>query len=860
MQTHLIWSLLICSFHILDCLNQQIWPNPDPTYPVQILTAEDEERIKHVTVHFVGYSSGSYSSIKNLSKWPLSNIGANIALYSWLCQQISSHFSETKALTAPEADQKAFGFVGVNDTISTAELSAQVTARLGTLIPVIQKHQHLASTAANRWAKFLEGLEATYAIGSDDRLPNFLLGMYSSQQLHLNTLPDIVKMEELVKQNDMSSLKLDNQTLHIAHLRESILAGPISRGAEAMAISQGHRSPLFQHYSATRTLPMKQPYQINLCVPPHVHDSCNKTAIPAADSSTIPVRPQHDIPQHLQHPFHVLHDALGGRKKRDAVPHTTSTPDHTTSFVIGSRHCFWRWCRQHGADQLWQRVPDNSLRHISKRFVMMAVLAVASLVALLSSIATGAYTATEVHYIHSSLTSTDHAVQSLIHSVDILDHNVKRLDNKTDTLGQTMLDICKIIDLGSFERQIMSLDYRLTDYYESLSYTIMTNEQAFSDLRHASFPYSLADFTSLTKLYEELKVKARQIGQTLLLDGPTALFNTQTSLIFVDQQPLLISNVPTMARQEQPLEILKLSQTPLLLANTSFTYSSDYPIVVTDPARTFFQQMSTDQFKDCKHLRHQGQDYYYCQFNNGVFSKDVSSSCVMSLLTSSPSSSQTCSVTVGHLSDFVRQDSRDTFLMYAPEPDHLTIDCPGDGHRKMIPFQGFKKVKLTPGCVADTASHRVFLGLDEIHHRSLTTIARPIDPKYIFGGVTDNVPRALEIIEGHLNQLMRDNHPRRIGLGDAKDAISHALAKESLWYKLDSWKFEIILASSGLLMALTLMYFIIRFIQQHRQRRAIRRELEAEEREDPIIRNRPERDIHRALLPPGIVLPPGIRP
>ena len=309
-----------------------------------------------------------------------------------------------------------------------------------------------------------------------------------------------------------------------------------------------------------------------------------------------------------------------------------------------------------------------------------------------------------------------------------------------------------------------------------------------------------------------------------------------------------------MSESSQTLDILRLSLDPVLLSNTSFTYSSDYPVVITNKARTYFQELSNEQFSKCKHLTHTGRDFYFCQYNTGVFSKDVQSSCVMSLLHADPASSKTCKISIGHLSDYVKQVSHDTFLLYSPKADHLTVSCPRDGHRKMVPFTGFQRIQLEPGCMADTISHRIFRGLDEVHHRSLTTITRPINVQNLFSSLTSDVPKALSIIQGHLNQLMASNHPRSINLKDAQQAIAEALARESLWNRLQEHKFEIVMGVSGFLLTLTLLYFTVRFVLYRRRRQALQRELaqeqELQDQEPAIIRPVPVRDLRRALLAP----------
>ena len=830
--------------------------------PLNAYTADGAD-VSAVAVNFLGYSSGSFSTLKNISKWPLKALGSNIALYSYLCEQIAKHFTLENALAAPEAAQRTYTFMDASGAVTPEQIQAEVTRRIHNILPILSKHRQLSSSLASRWGKFLQGLESSYGLDSNEKLKNFLLGFYTAQQLHLEELPDIAKMEELIKTNALQ-LKQDNRTLQFAHIRESVLAGNISRHKEDQAVAFGHRSPLYQSFSSTGSFPMQKPHQVDLCVPPNVHPSCNTSAIP--DTPPPPPKPVEAIHKKIlqKHAdlldLHQYLNTLGGeRKKRETINHTTSIQDHETPFVVDVKnsYCFWRWCKQLGTDQPWQRVTDHQIRKLNKRFVFMAVLAVASIISLLSSIAVGSYAGAEISYIHKSLSSTDKAVSSLIHSMDVLDGNLHRLDRKTDSIGEELVNVCKVVDLVNFDKTVLTLDAGLTDYYNSMSEHILDHELAFSDLRRSSFPYTLADFSSLQRLYAELKTRARQIGQTLLLDSPTGLFQTQTTLFFADQNPYLLSSIPTMSEQSQPLEILRLSLDPVLLSNTSFTYSSDYPVVITNKERTFFQELTSDEFDNCKHLRHTGRDFYFCQYNSGVFSKDIKSSCIMSLLHSDPASSKVCQVTIGHLRDYVKQLDHETFLLYSPKEDHITVACPRDGHRKMIPFTGFHKIQLQPGCMADTVSHRIYRGLDEVHHRSLTTISRPIDVKQLFSSLTSNVPRALSIIQGHLEKLVADNHPVSINLDDAQQAIADALAREGFWNRIQEHKFEILMGISGLLLSLTLLYFTIRFVNVRRRRliqQREQRELEEEQFQQvpDIIRQPPVRDLRRALLPPGV--------
>ena len=119
--------------------------------------------------------------------------------------------------------------------------------------------------------------------------------------------------------------------------------------------------------------------------------------------------------------------------------------------------------------------------------------------------------------------------------------------------------------------------------------------------------------------------------------------------------------------------------------------------------------------------------------------------------------SPACSVKLGHLDDFASQLSPSTFLLYAEDPEHVTVQCPRTASHTET-FSGYSQITLDQGCTADTKSHRLFTVRDEIYFGSITQLQRPLDVSNIFSymGMT-NVGKALEIIQSHFQMQRQKN-------------------------------------------------------------------------------------------------------
>ena len=784
------------------------------------VTSVPYSSVRQISLEIVGKTSPGWLSLRNISPWALEQLSDNVALYHFMAERADRHFSLEIALTAPREDKKKFSFIKAATAVTDQVLQQKVEERMKVLRPIVDKHRQMARTVVSRWTTFLSALAVSQTADQKYSL-NFLNDKFMSQVSHLDEIPTLTQLDAEM-QTKAVELKAEKRHIKFDHIRGAIGADLKSLYEERAGFIQHGRSLSFKYYEEHKSFNFSKPSDVKLCDVDHLrHEDCAPPpAPPAGASTTTTPYPSHVISQadHIAITNPLLLNLTGlhhdgdpdGRKKRDTDQ-------------VANIYCYHHWCHIPGAG--WKMVQD---RHLVKR-QLLAPVAFLAVAALLASIGSFIYTAKEVEILHRDLGSTNAAVRNLITSMGIAQADIFGLNKKLDDSGDTIMDILRSLELREFETQISHYDSAMHFLFSEVTTAISSQIQAYADLRRRKFPFGISSISELSVLYDSLQKRSRSLNMELYLESAAAILNCDTYVAVFEGRPLLITEVPARNRNDEELQVIRLQDRPLVLVNTTISISDPKPVVITSSDFSYYRALTTKDFEKCKMFRFKADNWWWCGGEMSIFSKDLRNSCVMQILANNEEpTSPACSVKLGHLDDFASQLSPSSFLLYAENPEQVTVQCPRAASH-VETYSGYSQITLDQGCTADTKSHRLFTVRDEIYFGSITQLQRPLDVSNIFSymGMT-NIGKALEIIQSHFQTQRQQNQPRELQLDAAKNAIEQSIANEQWWTMMHHYKTEIFMIVSAIIFALVSSVAIYRCLRTRRRNQRMQRQLQEE--------------------------------
>ena len=822
MQKHLLSLWARSLFYLLWCHTSPYLSAADKYQPPRYnsekvpltVTSIPYSSVRQISLEIVGKTSPGWLSLRNISPWALEQLSDNVALYHFMAERADRHFSLEIALTAPRDDKKHFSFIKSDTAVTDELLQQKVEKRMKALRPIVDKHRQMARTVVSRWTTFLSALAVSQTADQKYSL-NFLKDKFTSQVSHLEEIPTLTQLDAEM-QTKAVELKAEKRHIKFGHIRGAIGADLKSLYEERAGFIQHGRSLSFKYYEEHKKFNFTKASDVKLCDVDHLrHTDCAPPPAPPAGATTTPATTTQE-PSHVSHVtplllnLTALHHDGEGRKKRD-------TDQVTTLF------CYHHWCNIPGTG--WKMVQD---RHLVKR-QLLAPVAFLAVAALLASIGSFIYTAKEVEILHQDLGSTNAAVRNLITSMGIAQSDIFGLNKKIDDSGDTIMDILKSLELREFENQISHYDSAMHFLFSEVTTAISSQIQAYADLRRRKFPFGISSISELSVLYDSLRKRSRALNMELYLDSAAAILNCDTYVAVFEGRPLLITEVPARNNNEEELQVIRLQDRPIVLVNTTISIADPKPVVITSSDYSYYRALTTKDFEKCKMFRFKADNWWWCGGEMSIFSKDIRNSCVMQILANNEQpTSPACSVKLGHLDDFASQLSPSTFLLYAEDPEHVTVQCPRTASHTET-FSGYSQITLDQGCTADTKSHRLFTVRDEIYFGSITQLQRPLDVSNIFSymGMT-NVGKALEIIQSHFQMQRQKNQPRELQLDAAKNAIEQSIANEQWWTMMHHYKNDIFMIASALIFALVSSVAIYRCLRTRRRNQRMQQQLQDE--------------------------------
>ena len=769
----------------------------------------NDPRTAFLSVKRLGKAAASPSTLRNIAQWPLDELGASLAIAEFVATTAKFNWSPNEAMKAVSADRVKLTVpkpTNGQPDYNTTEYQRRYGEILEKYIPLFKQSESTAKRLCNRFRSLLGAMQGNFEVTSKVKVKSdFLLTLFDAHRHFLEGQKNFRAYDAIF--TSQTDVKQPHRAFNAEKVRLAIKYHKSQIKADEQARKTG-RSPLYLAY-AKENFNALGDYsdfgftnfnQLNIC------DKLPKRCRPGATTSAPPTS--------------------GGRKRRD------------TNVL-----CFHQFCLY---DNTWQKNPAMS--HTEFKFRTKRFAGIASVISLISSIASAAYTANEISSMRKAIANSNQAITEVVETISIAREDIDEINEKVDKLCDATFESLNLISKTYISKEIMTYEMNIQAILLDLDEMVTSAEAAFGNLRQNIFPHSIIQMDEMMNMFDELSTKAAENEQRLMFNDYTGLFQAHCDLVLADGRLFIVQHIPIISTNvnDPKFYMWTLNNSPILVGNVTFTFSQPKPYVVMDSKATQYKALSEWEFQQCRTYSLDGESHWHCPRTFSVYRRDVTRNCLVKLyLQDYTDLHDTCTVQIGHLSDFVSQISRHTFLIYSTIPDVIYKNCPNKA-TKVIPFNGFYNLTLDDGCDAETHSHHVYTGMDEIWHHSMVLEYKRIDLTNFFDGIHD-FNSAINIIADHLNQI-KQTQPKQIHLSKARALVQKAIEENSSGYWFSSNKYIILFVLAGITAItaiVTLSYFGYRFWSNYRLRRALAIAQQEQDDDNRIIEIRDDAQVVR---------------
>ena len=784
----------------------------DATAP---LLQADSPDLAYLSIQRLGKTTAAASTLRNISPYPLENLGTCILMTHFITAQAQFNYDPVQAAAATDIsvirNTVTDGNKKIKDPNDPTRKIYKVTDESAKnryqnffqdQASMFEQNHDTATRIAERFKTLLAALKGAFDIKTKSKVKSeFLLDLYLSQEEFLR---DSLKSTNLRELN--SKIELDTaidaayQHLESQRIRYAIQAHRTQKAEFESDKRAGRQTSLYKSYHRNdyKFTPLDE---VPICkIEPSfcANVAEQKTSAPATTTSA-------------------------GRKKRSN----------------NATLCFHRFCLENGN---W--VADEVMNHTAFHYrEKRSFTAIGSVISLIGSVATAIYTSHEINAMRLAIADQNAAVSEVVENIAIAQNDIQLLDDKVDKLIDSTLMGLNMINITQVDLEMIKYKVEVQGVLIDLEERLAAVELGFSSLRNRQFPYSIVKASEMEAMYKTLVEKTALTQQELMLDDYTGLYTTTTDLILVNGFLYLVQNIPVITKTKGTPEFFMytLSNRPILLANTTFTFSQPKPYVILNDKATIYKSLSQLEFDECQVFNHRAEAHFHCSRMFNVFRKDTSRNCLVKLFKQDYTDlHEVCDIHIGHLSDFVSQLSRNVFMIYSLEPDMVTIQCPHEGTR-IEQIHGFKNITVGDGCDASTRSHHVFSAYDAIWHHALVEEHKRVDLSGFFHEFGD-FDQSLKIIADHLAGI-KESQPKEMHLSKAKELLRKAQEQNQTGFWFSSNKYiilSVIVGFCGITLVVGITYLLCHYYCAKRMRTAAAVQIHREPEPEAPVHNMDE--------------------
>ena len=758
------------------------------------LLQADSPDLAYLSIQRLGKSTAAASTLRNVSPYPLENLGTCILITHFITAQARYNYDPNQAVDATDIEVIRKNIAQGNVKIANPSGSgpkiykipdATARSRYRSILhdqrSMFSQNFDTATRIAERFKTLLAALKGAFDIKTKKPVKSeFLLDLYISQEEFLRNSLKTQSLREInSKIQQDAAIKDAYRHLESQRIRYAIQAHRTQVAEFEEDKRAGRRTSLYDSYH-TSDYKFTRLEEVPICkIEPSycIGSADGTTTVPPSTTSV-----------------------SGGRKKRSTM-------------------CFHRFCLEDGN---W--IADNVMDHTAYHYRQKrSFTAIGSVISLIGSVATAIYTSHEINAMRMALANQNEAVSEVVENIAIAQNDISLLNRKVDKLTDSTLAGLHWMNITQIDLEMVKYSVEVQGVLVDLEERLAAVELGFTSLRNRQFPYSIVKASEMEAMYKQLVEKTALTQQELMLDDWTGLYTTTTDLILVDGFLYLVQNIPVIGKSKGTPEFFMytLSNRPILLANTTFTFSQPKPYVILDDKASMYKSLSQLEFNDCQVFNHKAESYFHCSRMYNVFRKDTSRNCLVKLFKQDYADlHDVCDVHVGHLQDYVSQLSRNEFMIYSPQPDMVTIQCPHEATR-IEQIHGFENITIGDGCDANTQSHHIFSAYDAIFHHALVEEHKRVDLRGFFQEF-GNLDDSLKVIAEHLESI-KGSQPREMHLEKAKELLRKAKEQNQTGYWFSSNKYiilSVIVGFCGITLIVGLTFLLCQYYCAKRMRTA----------------------------------------
>jgi hypothetical protein len=283
--------------------------------------------------------------------------------------------------------------------------------------------------------------------------------------------------------------------------------------------------------------------------------------------------------------------------------------------------------------------------------------------------------------------------------IEMIQDNKRQIVDMQATLNvlSTFMSSSHLYDLSVFISEIMDIENEIRN-------RIGWATHALQAAQHHRLAVDFLTAEQLHTLHKKLVRQSLTLGQRLLAEKPSDLYQLETSYFYNGKNVFILLHVPMVTKHSQ-LRLLKLHPFPLPL-NENFTITPDVKddiLAVSSGFERLSARLSAVDLLGC----HSVNKMYLCD-RHGVLSKELNNSCLGALyLQDFTIARDLCEFKIHPSQEVVQQLLDNWFLIHSPKVQTCFISCTNGTQQEAYLKAGIGKVHLSPGCQANLAEHRL---------------------------------------------------------------------------------------------------------------------------------------------------------
>lgn len=288
--------------------------------------------------------------------------------------------------------------------------------------------------------------------------------------------------------------------------------------------------------------------------------------------------------------------------------------------------------------------------------------------------------------------------------------NTKRLFVITQNLTKSVIQLDK--NMNDIRTALITIvatnptlaDARMTRIENQLRHRVMRTTHAVQSAIHGRLAIDYLDPVDVKTLFENIQVRAGELGCDLLIEYHTDIFQVESSLLFDGKNAHILVHVP-MAPKEGQLRLFRLHPFPLPLTEDRFLIPDvkNDILAISSTSNRLNVQLAAVELLSC----HRMNQLFMCD-NFGVMSRKFNTTCLGALYMSMfDIATEVCKFKVAPAEELAYQIRKGEFVVYVPQASTINIVCRNGTHAEQHLKKGSQTIIISKGCMGELKHHRL---------------------------------------------------------------------------------------------------------------------------------------------------------